>query len=70
MDTKQITAVEAAEIAGVTVRTIKRWARAREIGIIRDHMTGRARYWEHQVRARADARSAHKNDAKRTAGTS
>lgn len=56
MENRQITAVEAADIAGVTVRTIKRWARARHIDIIRDHMTGRARYWEAQVREYAAGR--------------
>lgn len=57
MENRQITAVEAADIAGVTVRTIKRWARAKRIDIIRDHMTGRARYWEEQVREYAEGRN-------------
>lgn len=47
--TELITRLEAAELAGVSPRTIKRWAVAGRIETVRDTLSGRVRYRRKEV---------------------
>lgn len=58
MDLKTLTTQETAALAGVSHRTVKRWARAGRLRITRDVLSGRVSYAredvERVIRARAD----------------
>lgn len=54
---KRLDRHEAAAFAGVTPRTVHRWAVAGLITVERDPISGRPYYWKHELRAAMD--SAH-----------